>query len=192
MYVVVPLLTAWLLSQIKPMYSDRYLLPFVPPYCILVACGLKALKWPWLRLAIVLCLTLTLLVGNWNAWRVIQREDWRWASSYVLARAEPADVVLFLPRWLAKPFDYYARGRLALSMDLPVPVTVQAAQEVATDIAQHYKRAWLVWQRGHYSDPHGVVRQVLDSRFRLVEEVTFRGVGSLVLYSLEATGKGLD
>jgi len=192
LYVVVPLLTAWLLSQIKPMYSDRYLLPFVPPYCILVACGLKALKWPWLRLAIVLCLTLTLLVGNWNAWRIIQREDWRWASSYVLAQAQPGDVVLFLPRWLAKPFDYYARGRLALSMDLPVPVTAQAAQDVATEIAQRYKRAWLVWQRGHYSDPDGVVKQVLDSRFGLVEEVAFRGVGSLLLYSLEATGKGPD
>jgi uncharacterized membrane protein len=192
LYVVVPLLTAWLVSQIKPLYSDRYLLPFVPPYCILVACGLKALKWRWLRWAIVLCLTLTLLLGNWNAWRIAQREDWRWASSYVLARAQPGDVVLFLPRWLAKPFDYYARGRVALSMDLPVPVTAQAAQDVATDTAQHYKRAWLVWQRGHYSDPGGVVKQVLDSRFRLVEEVEFPGMGSLALYSLEATGKGPD
>jgi hypothetical protein len=180
------------LSQIKPMYSERYLVPFVPPYCILVACGLQALKWPWLRLAIVLCLVLTLLLGNWNEWRIAQREDWRWASSYVLARAEPGDVVLFVPRWLAKPFDYYARGRVALSMDLPVTVTVQAAQDVATDTAQHHKRAWLVWQRGHYSDPNGTVKQVLDSRFRLVEEVAFPGVGILALYALEATGRGPD
>jgi mannosyltransferase len=190
LYVGVPLLTAWLLSQVKPMYSDRYLLPFVPPYCILVAFGIKALKWPWLRWAVVLCLTVTLLVGNWNAWRIAQREDWRWASSYVLAQAQPGDVVLFLPRWLAKPFDYYARGRLTLSMDLPVPVTMQAAQDVATDIAQHYQRAWLVWQRGHYSDPTGLVEQVLDSRFELVEEVPFRGVGSIFLYNLQGTGKG--
>lgn len=192
MYVVVPLLAAWLLSQIKPMYTERYLLPFVPPYCIVVACGLKAVKWHWLRLAIVLCLTLTLLVGNWNAWRIEQREDWRWASSYVLARAQPGDVVLFLPRWLAKPFDYYARGRLVLSMDLPVPVTAQAARDVAADIAQRYKRAWLVWQSGHYSDPDGVVKQVLDSRFRLVEAVEFRSLGSLILYDLEATRKGVN
>jgi hypothetical protein len=101
-------------------------------------------------------------------------------------------VVLFLPRWLAKPFDYYAQGRLELSMDLPVPVTAQAAQDVATDVAQRYKRAWLVWQRGHYSDPDGVVKQVFDSRFRLVEAVEFRAVGSLILYSLEATQKGRD
>lgn len=192
LYVVVPLLAAWLLSQIKPMYADRYLVPFVPPYCILIAFGLKALRWRWLRLAIVLCLTLTLLVGNWNAWRIEQREDWRWASSYVLARAQPGDVVLFLPRWLAKPFDYYARGRLALSMDLPVPVTAQEAENVATDIAQRYERAWLVWQRGHYSDPDGVVEQVLASRFRLVEAVEFPEVGSMTLYSLEAAQEGLD
>ena len=34
MYIGVPLLTAWLLSQAKPMYTIRYLLPFLPPYCI--------------------------------------------------------------------------------------------------------------------------------------------------------------
>jgi mannosyltransferase len=192
LYVAVPLLAAWLVSQIKPMYSERYLLPFVPPYCILVAYGLRALRWRWLRLAVVLCLTLTLLVGDWNAWRIEQREDWRWASSYVLDRAEPGDVVLFLPRWLAKPFDYYARGRVALSMDLPVPVTPQAVQEVTADMAQRYERVWFVWQRGHYGDPDGLVKQVFDSRFRLVQEVEFPAVGSLVLYSLESTPKALD
>jgi len=187
MYVLVPLLVCWLVSQAKPMYTERYLLPFVPPYCIVVACGLKAIRWRWLRLAMILCLMLALLVGNWNALRVEQREDWRWASSYVLDRARPDDVVLFLPRWMAKPFDYYARGRIVLSMDLPVPVTAQAAQDVAADIAQRYKRVWLVWQNGHYSDPDGIVKQLFDTRFTLVEAVEFHGVGSLIIYDLEGT-----
>ena len=37
-----------------------------------------------------------------------------------------------------------------------------------------------------------MVKEVLDDRFRLVEEVEFRAVGSLVLYSLEPKQKGLD
>ena len=213
LYVAVPLLVAWLVSQVKPMYTERYLLPFVPPYCIVVAYGLSAIGpptaiafgetrvpggtdaarlWRWLRLAIILCLVVTLLVGNWNAWRIPQRADWRWASSYVLDRAQPGDVVLFLPRWLAKPFDYYARGRIVLSMDLVAPITEQAAQDVATDMARHYQRAWLFWQSDHYSDPGGIVQQVLNSRFTLVQAVDFQGVGRLILYDLTATRTGLN
>lgn len=191
LYVAVPLLSAWLVSQVKPMYTHRYLLPFVPPYCIIVACGLRAIKWNWLRLAIILCLTLTLLVGNWNAWRIGQKDDWRWASSYVLARARPGDVVLFLPRWMAKPFDYYAQGRMVTSMDLPIPVTEQAAVDVATDIAHQFKRAWLFWQRGHYSDPDGMVKQLFDSRFMLVETGEFRLKVNLMLYDLAAAQIGI-
>jgi mannosyltransferase len=196
MYVVVPLLTAWLISQVKPMYTHRYLLPFVPPYCIIVACGLKAIgtpyslfgvKWNWARAAILLFLTLALLVGNWNAWRIGQKDDWRWASSYVLAHAQPGDVVLFLPRWTAKPFDYYARGQVVTSMDLPVPVTDQAAANVAADIARQFKRVWLIWQRGHYSDPGGTVKEIFDSRFTLIETAEFRTMETLMLYDLTTT-----
>ena len=140
----------------------------------------------------ILCLTLTLLAGNWNAWRIGQKDDWRWASSYVLAHAQPGDVVLFLPRWMAKPFEYYARGRVVTSMDLPVPVTDQAARDVATGIARQFKRVWLVWQRGHYSDPDGIVKQVFESRFTLIETSEFRTMETLMLYDLGTAQKGID
>jgi len=188
----VPLLAVWLVSQVEPMYTHRYLLPFVPPYCVIVAYGLRSIRWDWARAAILLCLTLTLLAGNWSAWRIGQKDDWRWASSYVLAHAQPGDVVLFLPRWQAKPFEYYARGRVVTSMDLPVPVTDQAVADVATDIALHFQRVWLVWQRGHYSDPDGIVQRVFDSRFTLVETAQFRTMESLMLYDLGRAQEGVD
>ncbi|MBC7260429.1 MAG: hypothetical protein H5T63_00320, partial [Chloroflexi bacterium] len=103
----------------------------------------------------------------------------------ILAEAQPGDVVLFSPRWNAKPFDYYAQGRVAINMDLPIPVTMQAAQEVVADIARHYTRVWLIWQRGHYSDPEGIVKQLLDREFQLVETLQFRNVLDLRLYDLK-------
>jgi len=184
MYVGVPLLTAWLLSQAKPMYSIRYLLPFLPPYCTLVAVGIDSLKSNWARVAVTSLLALTLLVGDWNAWRIEQNADWRGVSSYVLERAHPGDVVLFSPRWNEKPFDYYARGHIEINMDLPIPVTVDAAQQVVADIGNRYKRVWLIWERGHYSDPDGIVKQILDSRYQVIEEHSLRGVGTPVLYDL--------
>ena len=181
-----PILSVWLVSQIKPMYSVRYLLLFLPYYCILVAKGIDSLRWKSVSGALVLFLACTLLLGNWNTWCTEQNPDWRGVTSHVLDRAQPGDVVLFSPRWNEKPFDYYSRGRLDINMDLPIPVTVDAAQQVLDSIRQRYRRVWLVWQRGHYSDPDGVVRQILDSQYRVVEQNEFRGVDHLILYDLES------
>jgi len=186
MYLAVPLLTVWLLSQVKPMYTVRYLVPFLPAYCVLVATGISSLKWNWVRISVVLFLLVVLLVGDWNAWHVEQNADWRGLSAHILEQAQPGDVVLFSPRWNAKPFEYYAQGRVEINMDLPIPVAADAAQEVIADITQRYERMWLVWERGHYSDPQGIVKQMLDSQFKIMETREFRGVGELILYDLTA------
>jgi mannosyltransferase len=185
-YVAFPVVTVWLLSQAKPMYSIRYLLLFLPPYCILVAKGINSLRWNGASIAVALFLVLTMLVGNWNTWRIEQNADWRGVASHVLGQAQPGDVVVFSPRWNEKPFDYYNRGRVDINMDLPIPVTVGAAQTVVADISDRHQRVWLVWQRGHYSDPEGIARQILESRYRVVEERGFRGVDRLILYDLKA------
>ncbi|MEM4724622.1 MAG: glycosyltransferase family 39 protein [Candidatus Hadarchaeum sp.] len=186
LYSVFPLLTIWLLAQVTPMYALRYLSPFLPPYYLFVAYGIRAVKWSWIRVAVILSLVLILLVGNWNAWHTEQRDDWRGIAAYVLAQAQPGDVVLFSPRWNAKPFDYYARGRMAINMDLPIPVTIQAAKDVVSDISQHHTRVWLIWQHGHYSDPEGGVKQVLDQQFHLVEMRRFREMLDVLLYEVTA------
>jgi mannosyltransferase len=179
-----PVLTVWLLSQAKPMYSIRFLLPFLPPYCILIAVGIDGLPWKRVQLLVAMLLIVTLMVGNWSAWRVEQNPDWRGLAAYVLEHAQPSDVVLFSPRWNVKPFDYYNRGRVDVNMDLPIPVTEPSAQKVIADISQQYRRVWLVWQQGHYSDPDGIAKQILDSQYRLDVDRGFRGVDRVILYDL--------
>ncbi len=183
-----PVLSIWLLSQFKPMYSIRYLLVFVPLYWMLVAYGLGALPHPVIRVAVTTLLLMTLMVGNWVTWRVEQNPDWRGVASHVLESARPGDVVLFSPRWNVKPFEYYTDARIDTNMDLPIPVTQEAAQAVVDDVAQRYQRVWLVWQRGHYSDPDGIPKRILEDRFRVVEEALFRGVDHLILYELGPAG----
>lgn len=190
MYAAVPVLVVWLLSQAKPMYSIRYLLVFLPAYCLLVAVGIDRLPWKWVQLAATALLVLTLLVGNWNAWRVEQNPDWRGVALHVVQRAQPGDAVLFSPRWNVKPFEYYNKGRVDINMDLPIPVTLEAAQTVVADISQRYQRVWLVWQRGHYSDPDGLAKQVLDGQYRVVEDWAFRSVDRLILYDLTGQSEG--
>jgi hypothetical protein len=186
MYAAVPVLAVWLLSQAKPMYSIRYLLVFLPAYCLLVAVGIDRLPGRLVQVVATVFLVLTLLVGNWTAWRVEQNPDWRGVASHVLQSAHSGDVVLFSPRWNVKPFEYYSRDHVDINMELPIPVTIEAAQRVVADIAQDYQRVWLVWQRGHYSDPDGLAKQVLDSQYRVVRQWDFRGVDRLILYELTA------
>jgi mannosyltransferase len=183
-----PVLGIWLLSQFKPMYSIRYLLVFMPLYWILVAYGIGGLPHQGFRAAVTTLLLVTLVVGNYMAWRVEQNPDWRGTASHVLQRARPGDVVLFSPRWNVKPFEYYNRAQVDTNMDLPIPVTPEAAQAVVDDIAQRYRRVWLVWQRGHYSDPTGIPKQILESRYEVVEEAMFRGVDQVILYELSPVG----
>lgn len=190
LYSGLSVLAVWLLSQVKPMYSTRYLLIFLPGYCMLIAAGLGQLPGRGARQVATLVLVLTLLVGNWHAWRVEQNADWRGVASYVANKAEPGDVVLFSPRWNVKPFEYYSRGSVDNNMDLPIPVTLEAANRVVSDIAERHKRVWLVWQEGHYSDVNGLAKQVLDSQYSAIDGAWFRGVDQLMLYALHGYGDG--
>jgi len=188
LYLCLPVSTVWLLSQVKPMYSVRYLLAFLPPYCVLLAKGLVSLRWKTAAAVLILFLASTMLIGDWNAWRNDQNPDWRGLTSHVLEQAQLGDVVLFSPRWNAKPFEYYSQGRIDINMDLPIPVTPAATEAVVNDISSRYQRVWLVWTSGHYSDPAGIVKQRLDQQYDVLTEQGFRGVDRLILYDLKAEG----
>lgn len=183
LYVALPLAVVWLLSQFKPMYTVRYLIPFLPAYCIVLAAGVQSCPWPPLRVALLVSLAAVLVVGNWGAFRTLQNPDWRGVTAAVLQQAEAGDVVLFSPRWNAKPFEYYARGRIATSMDLPIPVTASAAEQVVGGLAARKSRVWLIWERGHYSDPQGLAKQALEERVAASVTNTFLG-NELLLYDL--------
>jgi hypothetical protein len=177
-----PVLAVWLLSQLKPAYSTRYLLVFLPGYCMMVAAGLQMLPWKTARLMVVIVLVSTLLVGDWRTWRVEQNTDWRGVADYVVTRAQTGDVVLFSPRWNVKPFEYYSRERVDTNMDLPIPVTAQAAESVVRELSKSYQRVWFVWDEGHYSDVSGIAKQVLEEQYTAMTDVRFRGVAHVLLY----------
>ncbi len=185
-YVALPVMTIWSLSQVKPMYSIRYLLLFVPGYCMVLASGLHAVRGDHLRNVLALALIVILVVGAWQGAVAEQNPDWRGLTAFVMNGAGPDDVVLFSPRWNEKPFDYYSRGSVVTSMDLPIPVSDASARRVVSDLAERYRRIWLVWERGHYSDPQGIANGVLEAEGRMLGEFSFRGTASLLLYDLSS------
>ncbi len=184
LYLAVPLSVAWLISQVKPLYADRYLLAFLPGYLLLAGRGLatlapKAMRWGALALVCGL-----LLFGVWQMAVLPENPDWRDTAAYVSERFEPGDVAVFYPGWDEKPFSYYWDGSLPAWTWFKVPLPPdEVAASVNPGIAG-YRRAWLVWSIGHYGDPQGLLKQYLDRNFRLLDVRRFRGDIGVALYQL--------
>ena len=186
-YLGLSLGAVWVVSQAMPMYARRYLLPFLPPYLLLLAAGVRAIPWPRWWVGGAGALVGLSLVGTLLAASQPQKDDWRDLARYVLARQGPGDVVAFEPRWNYKPFDYYAQGALALDVSLPVPIPAGADLEgILRPVLSDHDRLSLVWMPGHYADPDGLVQAYLDGRYPRLDRVEFEGVGVTSLYDLRA------
>lgn len=183
-YLALPLGAAWVLSQWKPMYAMRYLLPFLPAYLLLVARGAAAVRWPWARWGLVVLLVLTQAVGVHIIVREAQNPDWRGVAAYVLERAEPGDVVMFSPGWDIKPFDYYAQGAVEVYGDTPVPLPEVGLERVLMEPLADHDRLWLIYEPGHYTDPEGRLEQELNALYPCLDAQEYRGVGRVVLYQI--------
>jgi mannosyltransferase len=192
-YLVLPLGIAWVSSQIfKPMYSARYMLPFLIPFLLLVARGVRNIPWGVVRGALMVALVGLMAVGVVAQARLVEKPDWRGLAARITAQARPGDLVLFMPGWHAKPFDYYAQGRVALYSDVPIPVQNYGAEAIAAverAIAGH-PRVWFIWETDHYTDAKGAVYDYLRTHCRQVTEQAFPAVGRVILFENSAALSG--
>lgn len=186
-HLALPLATAWLVSQFRPLYADRYLLPFLAPFLILVARGVTALPGRWLRVAALSLLLVGPLWATAAQVRELDNPDWRGLAAELAAAAQPGDVMILVPGWNDKPLDYYLQGRIPFGEYVPDPVDPTQPERslpaVRRSIAGH-RRAWLLWAKGHYTDRTGVVAGYLDREARRVQTREVPGVGELILYEL--------
>jgi len=184
-YLALPLGIAWVSSQIlKPMYSARYMLPFLIPFLLLVARGVRNVPWAVARVVLLVALVAVMGVGIAAQVKTLDKPDWRSWSAKLIQAVQKDDLVLFMPGWHAKPFDYYAQGRLSLFSDVPVPVDRyggQALKVVEKAIAGH-PRVWLVWETPHYTDRDGAVYNYLRAHCRQVSETQMPLLGRIILF----------
>jgi len=104
----IPIGVVLIVSIVKPLLVDRYLIEALPFFVILCAIGLCRARPRWIGAAGLAAITvLSLHQDHLYYWRY-KRDDWRGATAYILSNAKAGDSVVFAspaPRW---PYDYYA------------------------------------------------------------------------------------
>ena len=108
LWLLVPVLTIFLLSYVKPMFKERYLFAAMPAFPLLAALGLMALRPVLLRPLAALALVGLALVPIANGLEIRQSENWRGAVAYLEATAQPGDGWIFISKRGQLGYEYYA------------------------------------------------------------------------------------
>jgi mannosyltransferase len=169
-WLVVPTVSALLVSVARPMLVPRYLIVALPAAALLAALGLQAALRPAARAAVLGAVVALSLHGVWSWYRAEFGVDseLRETTAYVLSGDRPGDGIVFLPQSDREPFEYYWR-RAGRPADAPVPIappdpwgarqrfytTVELDLALRT-VARH-RRVWLVTTRTDAPLPPGEV-----------------------------------
>ncbi len=119
-WLIVPLALALVESLAgQSIFVPRNLLVCLPPVALLLALALSNRRVPrpvaWAALALLLALRAVPLIQSYG----VSPEDWKGATSYVLAGTQARDCVAFYPSDARMPFAYYLGSRAAPRPVLP-------------------------------------------------------------------------
>lgn len=109
-WFALPVLLAFGISQLRPIFNDRYLFATLPALPLLAGIGAARLPWPLATgaVAAIAGLSLTTVAGDFS---VRRDEQWREAVAYTAAQARPGDGYIFISKWGQNGFEYYAGWR---------------------------------------------------------------------------------
>jgi 4-amino-4-deoxy-L-arabinose transferase-like glycosyltransferase len=111
-WLVLPLLSVWLISQRQPLFTDRYLIWCSPAFYLLIAVALtpsessETLRRWWVALPLAIVLT----INGVNIWRQATmpiKSDFRAAAAYVADYEEPSEPVALPPPATDQEFETY-------------------------------------------------------------------------------------
>jgi mannosyltransferase len=156
LWLGLPIIVTWLISQRRPIYVHRYLIVVLPAYLVLLANGVVSVPHKILKWALTIALATIMASSSIRIYSdpAFLKQDWRGAANYVQISAQANDVVAVERFEDIAALRYYYRGGLAL-------VTVDSEQSLGEfeKSIEGYERLWLIYYRAA-SDP-------LDSTTRL-------------------------
>ncbi len=174
LYLVAPIGLVFLISQFRSFWVLRYVFPFLPPYCILVARGISKMPSRALPTMVTLAIVLASLWPIANIYRYEQKENWRGAVQYIIAHEQPGDCVILVDEDIWLPFEHYYRGSLSYTgISRTITDRDFLAARVGAVLPTH-SRIWLILS---HTSNFALKDYLRSSRYtRLESENHFTGV----------------
>jgi mannosyltransferase len=199
LWLIVPFGLVFLISlpmgipQQRSLYSDRYFLQELPALLLLVSFGAVRLQRTHYKagVAVLTIAIVPMLISLWGMYYnpAYGRDDWRAASDYVAAIADPGHDQVALEASLTWPFSYYDRSHLARVASIPVAESF-AAQLKSALASKPTSRLWLLTATiagsAHRFSPtpeeqlkaasQDAFKKLLDARYPIESERLFQGI----------------
>ena len=202
----VPPLAVYALSRPRglfysPHVEARYLLPFAPPFYILLAWSLETIR-RRARLAGAAALVLVLAVFAWSLPQHYRgrylRDELQSMMQTISAYGDPEDAVCVVSGNRYPVFDYYyddsaSGGERPTVRYLPAGEARFTAKNVAAQfepILESHPRIWLAMVDANLQDPDGLAQPWVDGRLSQLYHERF-GHNSLALYASDNDGLSL-
>jgi hypothetical protein len=174
LYLAVPIGIVFLLSQFRSFWVLRYIFPFLPPYCILVARGILRMPTRTLRLALLLAIVLISLWPIVNTYRYEQKENWRAAVRFLSGAERARDVILLVDEDIWLPFEHYYQGSVRREGVSRVIADRDLLAARVGALLPNCDRIWLVLS---HTDNLALKDHLVTSRYTwLISETHFTGV----------------
>lgn len=153
----VPIFVAFLVSQISPAFTVRYLLVVLPPMVILAAVGIEAIRSSKLRAVILGTVVFISMAATYIGRENETTQDWRASATYLQNNVASSDAILFFSPWMKNNIKFYTK-RLNGS-DPPGDIVYPKAEgyplisnlgidplpsEIVASLRKRYQTVWLV------------------------------------------------
>lgn len=145
LWMVIPPVVTFLVSLRLPAYLDRYLIPSLPPFLLLIAIGITTIRWQGLSLA-ASALAVTLMLGGvsrvYYDTRVYGRTDWRSLAAYLEAHAATDDVIAPWYFQYLTPLHFYYQG--STPFEPIISFDAVALPAYASSIQTQPRKVWVI------------------------------------------------
>ena len=176
-WLLSPMFLSYLFSHLRaPIFVHRYFIICLPPFLLLVAQGLGALRG---RMTVVTAFVALSLASTFVSYSR-PREDWRSAASFVMSHSQPGDAIAFDGEYGRMAFAYYERHILSGST-APFSVSLDDSSQL-----QGMARLWVVFYpispRAPADPP---TQEQMTAKYPVLQQASFRAL-RIVLFDLRS------
>jgi len=198
LWLAFPIAAVVALSQFKSIFLARYLIVCLPASVLLAAAGISRLR-SFVQAGLVMAILALSIGGVYSYYQRdfdVGRDDWRGATQYVLAHAEPGDGIFFYSAPGRMTFEYYRllSGKTGPEIIYPFSgkqityrdLLVTPLAEVLQNPLPQPKRVWLFLNEhrpsGHFDMASEVLCAWYGRRYKRVEKRSVDEI-DILLYS---------